>query len=260
MSPLFRRAVAEMIGTFFLCFVGIMAICMNKGLLSDATRGTIGVASAETGSGPLGVALAHGLALAIAITALGKVSGGHFNPVVSLSVLLSRQMGIVAAVVYVLSQLAGGILGAFAAKLVVPEATFGAAAGGVPSIAHGVTLWQAVLVEAIATFFLVIAVFGTGVDPNGPKVGGFAIGLTVAFDILAIGPMTGGAMNPARALGPAMASGDWANHWVYWAGPVAGGVIAGWIYTLLFLKYPPAKPAGSDLGGAKKPEPVVEVV
>jgi glycerol uptake facilitator-like aquaporin len=93
-----------------------------------------------------------------------------------------------------------------------------------------VTFGQGVVVEAVLTFLLVFAVFGTAVDPRAPRVGGFAIGLVLTFDILAGGPLTGASMNPARTFGPAIASGVWADHLVYWVGPILGGIVAAGLY------------------------------
>ena len=246
MISLWKRALAEVIGTFFLCFIGVAVICTN------AQEG-------RDGSGLLGIALAHGLALGVAITALGKVSGGHFNPAVSVTMIATRQMGPVSGLIYVVAQLAGGTLGGFAAKAAYPAATYVSANGGVPGLSGAMagSLNVAVMLEAIATFFLLIAVFGTAVDPKAPSVGGFAIGLTVSFDILAIGPLTGASMNPARSFGPAVAAsfgatkipGIWTNHALYWVGPLLGGLVAGWIYALFFLSKvpPPQKPVGSGI-------------
>jgi len=246
MISLLKRALAEVIGTFFLCFVGVAVICTN-------------VQEGRDGSGLLGVALAHGLALGIAITALGKVSGGHFNPAVSVTMIATRQMGVISGLVYVIAQLAGGTLAGFAAKAAFPAPIYLSAHGGVPGLSPAMaeSLNVAVLMEAIATFFLLIAVFGTAVDPKAPSVGGFGIGLTVTFDILAIGPLTGASMNPARSFGPAVAAyfgttripEIWQNHALYWVGPLLGGIVAGWIYTLFFLSkaVPPEKPVGSGI-------------
>jgi len=118
-----------------------------------------------------------------------------------------------------------------------------------------VTAGQGFMLEMIATFFLTFVVFGTAVDPQAPKVGGFAIGLTVAADILAIGPLTGGSMNPARSLGPAVASGVFEGQFVYWTGPVVGAIVAALLYDQLFLRRGPELP----LHGAVRPdEPPVD--
>ena len=105
-------------------------------------------------------------------------------------------------------------------------------------LAEGVSPLQGVLFELIATFFLVFVVFATAIDDNGAfkMVAGFAIGLVVAFDILAGGPLTGASMNPARTFGPALVGNVWAAHWVYWVGPLAGGGLAALLYSRLYLR------------------------
>src|SRR5690349_12421582 len=103
-------------------------------------------------------------------------------------------------------------------------------------LAPGVSFGTGVLVEAVLTFFLLLAVFGTAVDPRAAKIGGFGIGLTVAVDILVGGPLTGAAMNPARVFGTAIAAGFWDAHWIYWVGPIAGAAFASWIYTRFLSK------------------------
>jgi aquaporin Z len=106
---------------------------------------------------------------------------------------------------------------------------------GVPVIASSVSLGQAIGIELVLTFFLVSAVFGTAVSPDAPRVGGFGIGLVLLFDILVGGPLTGAAMNPARAFGPALVAGTWVGQLVYWIGPIVGGILAAllWEYVLL---------------------------
>ena len=162
MQATWKPLLAEAIGTFALIFIGAGAI------ITDAvTKGHVGV---------LGIALAHGLAIAVMVSALGAISGGHFNPAVTCGFL-----------------------------------------------------------EAIGTFFLVVVVFGTAVSPQAPRIGGLAIGLTIAMDVLAFGPLTGAAVNPARAFGPALVAGWWKAHLVYWIGPIIGGVVAGWVYANAYL-------------------------
>jgi aquaporin Z len=205
-----RALAAEAIGTFALCFIGILAI----------TGG--GLAGQPPGSTPLvTVALAHGLIIAVMVAALGADSGAHFNPAVTLGFVAARRMSARLGAMYVAAQIAGALAAsALLAGLFGREAV----AGGTPSVSTWVTGGGAVVLEAVATFFLVLVVFGTAVDPRAPRsVYPFAIGLTVALDIMAIGPLTGAAMNPARAFGPALVSGEWGSHWVYWVGPIVGG-------------------------------------
>ena len=213
-----RHFVAEFIGIFALVFVG-------GGAIMSAQSGGLGL---------IGVAMAHGLILAIMVTATMRISG-HFNPAVTLGFLATRRIDAVMAGVYIVAQLLGAMAAAYVLKAVMPEQLFEATRGGGQSVSSAISTGQAIVVEAIATFFLVFAVFGTAVDPQAPKVGGFAIGLTVAADILAIGSMTGASMNPARSFGPAVASGIFEGHLIYWIGPILGGVIAALLYDYLFL-------------------------
>ena len=206
---------AEFLGTFTLCFIGQGAIVMQQ--------------AAGTGS-LLVVAVAHGLALATMISALGAWSGAHFNPAVTLGFVVTRRMSLTSAVTYWVSQLSGAIAASFLLRAVVPGEAGEAVHYGVPLLAAGVSVSQGLLLEFVMTFFLVTAVWGTAVDERAPRIGGFGIGLTVLMDILVGGPLTGAAMNPARAFGAACASGVWTNHWVYWLAPMLGGVAAARVY------------------------------
>ena len=221
MRDSWRHFVAELIGTFALVFVGGASIMIAKDTNSP--------------SGLIGIALAHGLILAVMVSALMRISG-HFNPAITIGFLATRRIEASMAGVYILGQLIGALLGAYALKFTFPFALFEATRGGGQAIALQVTGSQGFILEAIATFFLVIVVFGTAVDPKAPKVGGMAIGLVVAADILAIGPLTGGSMNPARSFGPAVASGMFEAQIIYWLAPITGAVIAALLYEYLFLK------------------------
>ncbi|MEP0848667.1 MAG: aquaporin [Phycisphaerae bacterium] len=208
-----RAYVAEFISTFALVFIGVAAIANNAG-------------------GLVGVALAHGLALCVMITATAAVSGGHVNPAVTIGLLVTGKIDLPNAIGYIVSQ----CLGAVAASLVLLAAIPGGAAmlaGGTPALAKDVSTAGGIIMEAVMTFFLVFAVYGTAVDARAPRLGGLLIGLTVTLDILAGGPYTGAAMNPARHLGPALLSGSSAHMaaiWLYWVGPALGGAVAGLVY------------------------------
>ncbi len=223
-----QKLVAEFIGTFTLIFIGAGSICMDKFV---APSGGVGL---------LGIAIAHGLAIGIMVTALGHISGGHFNPAVTVGFWVTRKLGTIDTILYWLAQLAGAAAAAYLLKAVVPEEVWRAVSLGTPALAHDLSRTAGMIIEAVMTFFLVFVVFATAVDERGAfnKVGGFAIGLTITMDILMGGPLTGAAMNPARSFGPALAARIWANHGVYWIGPLAGGVVAAWLYDALFLKKP----------------------
>lgn len=217
-----RRWLAELIGTFTLVFAGVGAIVSGQ-------------------AGLVGVALAHGLAIAVMVSALGRFSGGHFNPAVSLGLLGFSAKGLKRFILYLSAQL----LGATAASLAVthfyaPE-LWQAAYLGAPML-NGISVWQGFWIEALLTFFLVMVVYGTAVDvdSDSPKIGGLFIGLAITVGILAAGPLTGGAMNPARAFGPALAGWGlgasyqpWLHHAVYWFGPMFGALAARLIWFTL---------------------------
>jgi glycerol uptake facilitator-like aquaporin len=133
---------------------------------------------------------------------------------------------------------------AWALKATMPTAVFAATQGGGQSIALDVTMTQAIILEAIATFFLMFVVYGTAVHVDAPRIGGLAIGLTIAADILAIGPLTGASMNPARSFGPAVASGVYAGQIVYWVGPIIGAIVAAmlWEFGILAASRAPKAP------------------
>ena len=235
MRDALRHFIAEFVGVFALVFVGSGAIMMAR-----HTNAATPLILAAT---------AHGLILAVMVTATMRISG-HLNPAVTLAFLVTRRIEPLMAAIYICAQILGAIAAAYALKATVPADLFAAMRGGGQSIALDVSATQGFVLELIATFFLAFVVFATAVDPNAPKVGGFAIGLTVAADILAIGPLTGGSMNPARSLGPAVASGVFEGQVVYWAGPILGAIVAAVLYDQLFLRRTPELP----LHGAVRPE------
>jgi MIP family channel proteins len=221
MPSLLRRSLAEVFGTFAFVFIGAASV---------AERSAPGAAY-----GLLGVALAHATALSVMITATMAISGGHLNPAVTLGLLAARRINARTAAAYIPAQLIGAVLGALTLKQVFPPAGLRAESLGTPTLAANVTFAQGTSLEAILTFFLVSAVFGTCVNSEAPKVGGFGVGLVLLFDILIGGPFTGAAMNPARAFGPALVAGQWVAHAVYWVGPILGGLVAAllWEHVLL---------------------------
>ena len=176
-----------------------------------------------------------GTAIAIIYSPWGKQSGGHLNPAMTFAFFRLGKLYFWDAVFYGVAQFTGAIIAAYALKLLFPSEVQAITRLGGQSIASSVTLLQAVVLEAIATFFLVFVVFGTAVDPRAPKVGGFAIGLTIAADILAIGPLTGASMNPARSFGPAVVTGIFEGQTAFWVGPLVGGIVAALLYDKLFI-------------------------
>lgn len=216
-----RHFVAEFVGTFALVFVGGASI--------------MAAAASRMESGLVVAAFAHGLIIAVMVSALMRISG-HFNTAVTIGFLAARRIEPIMAGVYIAAQVLGSIAAAYALKGLLPPALTEATRIGGQSIALEISAIQAVGLEAIATFFLVFVIFGTAVDPKAPRIGGLAIGLTITAGILAIGPFTGGSLNPARSLGPAIASGIFEGQAVYWIGPVVGAVIAALLYDTLFIR------------------------
>ena len=220
-----RKLVAEAIGTFFLCFAGIAAILSTQPPINS-------------GAGLVGVALAHGLALSIAVAVFGGISGALVNPALTIGFLVTGRLSLPLAVQYIISQLVGATVAACACKAIFPVMAVDSAKLGIPLPADWVTLNVLLLTEFITTFLLMTAVFGAAVDERGKavKIGGFAIGLTVAFDILATGAVTGASMNPARSFGPAIVYGYFEWHWCYWVAPIAGAVAAALVYHHILLE------------------------
>jgi MIP family channel proteins len=223
-----RKATAELIGTFTLIYVGILVL-------------TVG------GGAPLiAVAFAHGLAIAVMVSATMSISGGQLNPAVTLGLLSARKVTVAQAIYNIVAQIVGGLLGGYLAYASMGFAKAGGVptiTAGVPDLAPGVTPGTGILIEAILTFFLVFVIMGTAVDPRfGSRVGGLAIGLTIAMDIMAAGPLTGAAMNPARWIGAAVAAGHYGNGYVYIVGPIIGGILGALVYKEFLLEEPRPHP------------------
>ncbi|MGI9658881.1 MAG: aquaporin [Gaiellaceae bacterium] len=224
-----QRSVAEFIGSFALTFIGAGSVITVGGIL---------------GGDPidlLAIAIAHGLVLGIFVTALGHVSGAHFNPAVTLGVLVTRRISGGMAVAYWIAQFTGGVAAAACLRVVFDDRIADPAGGvslGAPALGPNTNVGEGFVLEIIMTFFLVFVVFATAIDPKGAFkfVGGFAIGLTIGVDIIVGGPLTGAAMNPQRAFGPQLLSGEWSNGWIYYVAPAIGGVLAALVYHHIFLR------------------------
>jgi MIP family channel proteins len=220
-----KQLLAEAIGTFFLCFAGIAAIVSTSEPISS-------------GAGLVGIALAHGIALSVAVSIFAGISGSHFNPAVTIGMLSTGRIAPVLAALYIISQLVGATVAAAACNAIFPETAINDAQLGIPLPAEWVTVPQLLLTEFILTFLLMTAIFGTAVDNRAisMKIGGFGIGLAVTFDILAAGMVTGASMNPARSFGPALIHSNFDFHGYYWLAPVAGAVAAALVFHLFLLE------------------------
>ena len=221
-----QKLVAEFLGTFALVFFGAGAICTERFLQGN-------------GSGPLGAALASGLAIAVMSVAFGHISGAHFNPAVTIGFWITKRMSTVEVLGYWIAQMLGGIVAAFCLKAIVPrEDAWQPVLGGTPDLVRDFTRLPAMGLEALITFFLVLVYFATTSEDNidSRSLSSFAVGLVYSIGILVAAPFTGAALNPARAFGPALASTHWSNQGVYWVGPLAGGFLAGLIYDAMYAR------------------------
>ena len=223
-----RALLAEACGTFWFFFIGAGAI------LTD---------SVISGTGLLPIALAHGITLAIAISAFGALSGGHFNPAVSFGLAIAGRHPWPRVATYWIAQLVGGVVAGFALRMVFDSAiaAIDKTHLGTPALASTISPAAGIGIEAILTVFLVWAVYGTAVSPLAPRIAGFGIGLTVFTDILLGGPLTGAAMNPARWFATAVPAGFYDNWYVYWVGPLVGALIAGLTIKYIFAPPPDLK-------------------
>jgi MIP family channel proteins len=234
-----RPCLAEFVGTFYLCFAGIAAILCNT-------------PSVGGNSGLLGIALAHGLALSIAVNVFGGESGAHFNPAVTSGFLVTGRIKPNLALFYIIAQCAGATTAAGVCRVMFPADAVAQTTLGLPLPAAWATTGVVLLGEFVMTFLLMTSIYGTAVDERGKavKIGGFGIGLTVAFDILAGGAVTGASMNPARSFGPALEMMHWQYHWMYWVAPIAGACAAALVYELVLLR--PMRPAVDEPRAMKR--------
>ncbi len=239
MAGLGAKLTGELLGTFALTFIGAGAI-----VTTNYTGGHPGL---------VGIALAHGVVLAIVVSATMNISGGHINPAVTLAMVATGRIKIVPAIAYIIAQCAGAIIAGFLLAYIFNSISAGAASiSGSEAIVKSMlgtpnfnpqlmTFGSAILVEAVLTFLLAFAIFGTAVDDRAPHIGGWGIGLMVGADILMGGPLTGAAMNPARTIGTligggSVTSGLWSQHAVYWIGPVLGAILGALAYDIFILK------------------------
>ena len=235
-----RPLLAEAIGPFALTFLGAGSIMLavTQGWWQGNAGGTLVM-----------VALAHGLAIGLMIAAAGHISGGHYNPAVTVGLWIGGKIGTIKAVAYVVAQLLGAVVAALILKQLFDESS-ATLANAIPSVNYGgdadgviIGRQNALIIEAIGTFFLMYVVYGCAVDKRGAgAIAPLAIGLTITIDILMAGPLTGAAVNPSRHFGVALVDGTWKDWWIYWVGPVAGASVAAIVQSYIFM--PKSAPEG----------------
>ncbi|XP_074475549.1 aquaporin-8-like [Sebastes fasciatus] len=203
-----QPCLAELFGTSLFVFVGCASVVGNVGA-----------------GGVIQPAVAHGLALGVLIMMFGPISGGHFNPAVSLSVYLCGGMGLPLLLPYILTQMCGGMIGAGLTKAIYPDTLYASSLGGAFNIDAN-DLARTTLAEAVMSLFLTTVVcMGAVNNQTRSPWAPFGIGLTVTANIFAGGIVSGACLNPARAFGPAVAANHWNHHWVYWVGPTCGALL-----------------------------------
>ena len=211
-----KRYVAEFIGTFILVFAGTGAIVVNT-----ITGGAIT---------PLGISMTFGLAVLIVIYSIGRVSGAHINPAVTLAFAINNRF----PKFRVLPYLAAQLLGATFASFIVLKLFGNAGNIGITLPANGNVL-QSFILEFFLTFILMFVIMAVATDDRANKsIGGLVIGITVAMNALFGGPISGASMNPARSFGPALVAGDFQYHWIYWLAPILGAITA--IFLFEYIK------------------------
>lgn len=221
-ATLSRACLVEFVGDLLFVFLGSM--------------------QALSGAGVVGAALCHGITIFVLIAGLGHISGGHFNPAVTIGAVIGGGIPLINAIFYIASQLLGGLVGAMFVRAVSHGNAYELVIkGGVTVPGTDVYAMEAITCEAIMTYLLVTTVLVTAVDTSSNVLAPLAIGLSIATDILGGAKISGASMNPARSFGPAVAysifgnsNAHWDMHYVYWIGPLLGAAVAGTIYRLFF--------------------------
>lgn len=222
-----KAVLAELLGTGLLVFMGC-AVCMKNWQETEESK---------QGASIVQIALTFGIAVATVVWCIAHVSGGHINPAVTVPMLLTRKITIVKAIFYVLAQSIGAILGSGLLHFLHPHDYAGKDEGlGNTTLGKDMQVIQGLGIELVITFVLVFTVFSS-CDKRRNDLGGsvpLSIGLSVALCHMFAIKYTGSSMNPARSFGPAVVASVWADHWIYWVGPISGGVLAGFLYELIF--------------------------
>jgi len=247
-ASLWRGGVSEFFATMIFVFIGTGAVVASKTQLGSNVTGVSGSLDV---SGLLVVALAHGFAIMVLVYAVGEVSGGHINPAVTWACLLTNKISFIRALIYIIAQLGGAVVGNALLKAILPVSL--QFKMGCHFINPEMTAGQGFGCEVIFTFIFIFVVFATAISPFAGKLaplsGGeaeygpgkltpFAVGMTILI-LHCVGiPFTGASMNPARTFGPALVNSQWANHWVYWCGPLLGSSIAAIVAQIIFLSNP----------------------
>jgi len=223
-----RAWLAEAIATYGLVFFGPLSVILAVSAFGEEL----------TTQSVLFIALGHGGAIALMVYAFGHVSGAHINPAVTIPMIITKKIGIADGIAYIIFQLIGAVAAAATLWAILPElgAKVNFATQGGPSALINNSVSSAFAIEAILTFFLVLVIYMTAVHKKAsPGLHGLSIGGMVFLIHLVAVPLTGASVNPARTFGPALISGFWEFHWLYWAAPILGGIIAGVLMNYIYV-------------------------
>lgn len=241
-----KLAIVEFLGTFALCFMGIGALIQTN--------------INAPGGDPVAIALAHGLGVGLMLVAVGHLTGGYFNPALTIGLFVARRIDRQSAIVCIAAQLLGGTAGAGVLTFVYRDIERNAVNLGVPAIGVNHNAVNALIMEIVLTFFLMFVVFGVAIDhrAGARTIAGLVIGLAVTMGTLAGGWVSGAAMNPARAFGPELIQQDFADFWIWYVGPIVGAVAAAVVYNDILLGRVLTVAPSSERMDSERPRAVVE--
>ncbi|OHB47156.1 MAG: hypothetical protein A2106_04400 [Planctomycetes bacterium GWF2_40_8] len=217
----YKNYIAESLGTLILVFIGAGAVCANYSLKMTGGQGT----------DYAGAIVVFGIVVVAVVYAASYISGSHINPAVTISFLFTGRMDAGTSAFYIISQLLGAVIAGFFLRILFPDAV-STVHLGTCALGKGVGFWKAVCIEAIITFLFVFTIYATA--KTSKILAGVAIGLVYLFGALVAYTISGGALNPARVFGPAVASWYFDYHFIWWLGPVSGGIAAGLLYDKIF--------------------------
>lgn len=238
-----QKLIIEALGAFALCFFSIGAVVLTQG--QDIVA----------------IGIATGLAIGIMVAAGGHISGGHYNPAITIGMLATKRIPVPDAVGYIIAQMVGAVLGAGAVTLAYLDVDRNRVNLGMPAVGKSLvadppvslSVWNATAMETVLTFFLVLVVFGTAVDKRsiGRWIAPWAIGITIAIGNMAGVAVSGAAMNPIRWFGPAVIQRDWSNFWVWIVGPIIAGIVAALLYDRFLMDKSAPVPAPDPIATSR---------
>ncbi len=221
----YSKYIAEILGTLLVVFIGAGAICAEHSIKMTDAQGV-----------PVWAITVFDFVIVAVVYATSYISGSHINPAVTISYWATGRMHAGTALYYIISQLAGAVMAALFLKILFPDAV-STVFLGTCTLGEGVVFWKAILIECVVTFLFVFTIYATAVDRRTSKVlAGVAIGLVFLFGVSVSITFSGGALNPARVFGPAVVSGHFDYHYVWWLGPVFGAIAAGLLYGKVFKR------------------------